>query len=131
MTPKSLELDILIKMMANETTVASLIDEYKVLAIIIMGYYLLINIICFLYMRADKIRAQNGEWRIPEAQLWLFSLIGGALGGFIAMIFYWHKIRNSKFVAGFLGLTILHLYLLYYFNVFSKLMTMYNKSMFA
>src|SRR5690349_458185 len=85
---------------------------------IIIGYYILINVICFLYIGYDKIRAINGEWRVPEVKLLLFSSIGGALGGFIAMILCWHKIRNIFFMIYFQGLAVLHLYLLYHFNIF-------------
>jgi uncharacterized membrane protein YsdA (DUF1294 family) len=74
----------------------------------IIYYYCLINIISFFTMGIDKKRAKRGEWRIQEATLWWLAIIGGALGGFIAMRVYRHKTKHTSFKVGFPVLLILH-----------------------
>ncbi|WP_226526268.1 DUF1294 domain-containing protein [Metabacillus niabensis] len=64
-------------------------------------YYLLVNMICFLLMASDKKRAVRGEWRIKESTLWLFALLGGAIGGYIGMKVYRHKTKHTSFIVFF------------------------------
>ena len=63
-------------------------------------YLLLINIATFLVFAIDKRRAVKRKWRIPEKTLLGFSLIGGSIGGLIAMHFFRHKIRKPVFAYG-------------------------------
>ena len=55
----------------------------------------------FALMGVDKWKARRDAWRIPESTLWLFALIGGALGGTLAMQVFRHKTRNWYFRFGF------------------------------
>jgi len=60
-------------------------------------YILILSIISFIFMGIDKKRALNNKWRIKESTLLLLSFIGGAIGTFIGMKVFNHKIRNKKF----------------------------------
>ena len=55
----------------------------------------------FALMGVDKWKARRGAWRIPESTLWLFALLGGALGGTLAMQVFRHKTRHWYFRFGF------------------------------
>lgn len=45
----------------------------------------------------DKLMAKLGRRRIPEASLLFSCLAGGAVGGFVGMHLFHHKIRKPKF----------------------------------
>lgn len=46
----------------------------------ILIYLLMVNLIVFLAMWIDKIKAKNGKWRISEATLFVLSILGGSIG---------------------------------------------------
>ena len=68
-----------------------------------MLYYLLyiaaMSIVTFALYGADKSKARRGSWRISEKALLLASLLGGAVGGFLAMQLFRHKTKHWYFVA--------------------------------
>ena len=68
-----------------------------------MTYYLIfiaaMSLITFLLYGTDKQRARYGEWRISEKALLLCSLLGGAIGGFLAMRIFRHKTKHWYFTA--------------------------------
>ena len=66
----------------------------------------------FALMGVDKWKARRDAWRIPESTLWLFALLGGALGGTLGMQVFRHKTRHWYFRFGFPLLTALQLALL-------------------
>ena len=66
----------------------------------------------FALMGVDKWKARRDAWRIPESTLWLFALLGGALGGALGMQVFRHKTRHWYFRFGFHLLTALQLALL-------------------
>lgn len=51
----------------------------------------------FFLFGVDKLQAILGNWRIPEKVLLLLILAGGAVGGWLGMIVFWHKIRKPLF----------------------------------
>lgn len=63
-------------------------------------YLVLINLISFLVYGVDKKKAKNKQWRIPESTLIFLSLIGGGLGGLIAMVIFKHKLSKKLFYIG-------------------------------
>lgn len=66
-----------------------------------VGLYLAaVNTAAFLLMGIDKYKAVKHRWRISEKELFLFSLIGGSLGGFLGMIVFRHKTRHWYFRFG-------------------------------
>lgn len=68
-----------------------------ILIIMAIIYLLAMNCIGFAIMGIDKLKAIKRGWRIPERTLLLIAFIGGALGSFLGMIIFRHKIRNKKF----------------------------------
>jgi len=68
-------------------------------------------------MDSDKKRAIRGEWRIKESTLWLFALLGGAIGGYIAMKVYRHKTKHPSFTVFFPLIAIGHIILLGYLTI--------------
>lgn len=63
-------------------------------------WLIIINIITFVVFGIDKKKAIDGKFRISESVLFLLSLLGGSLGGFIAMHTFHHKTRKWYFKLG-------------------------------
>lgn len=63
-------------------------------------YMVIINVIGFIMMGADKKKAIRGAWRIPEASLFGAALLGGALGCTLGMWHFRHKTRHWYFKYG-------------------------------
>jgi len=66
----------------------------------ILIYLLGINIIGFLAMGIDKLKAQKGWWRIPEGTLMMLCLLGGGIGTIAGMYTFRHKTKKMKFTIG-------------------------------
>ena len=66
-----------------------------------LWYYLIaINALSLLLMQQDKQRAREKKWRIPEAVLLFFPLIGGSLGTVMGMMLFRHKTKHPLFSIG-------------------------------
>ncbi len=76
------------------------------LPILIAG--LLVNLIAFILYGVDKYKAKKQLWRIPEATLLLFSVLGGGMGSLLGMTAFRHKTKHTKFLV-----TVPILFLLY------------------
>ncbi|MDO5754821.1 MAG: DUF1294 domain-containing protein [Tissierellia bacterium] len=63
-------------------------------------YFLGINTLNFLLFLWDKRKAVKKKWRISEKVLLLFSVLGGFIGGAMAMILGKHKLSKKKFYRG-------------------------------
>ena len=77
-------------------------------------YLLAISILTFFLYGIDKWKARRNAWRVPEKMLILFSLIGGAVGGFLGMKVFRHKTTKEHWyftLVNILG-TVVHLGLL-------------------
>jgi uncharacterized membrane protein YsdA (DUF1294 family) len=68
--------------------------------IILIVYLLVINFIGIASMASDKIRAMEHRYRIPEAVLLLFAVVGGSIGSILGMFLFHHKTRKAKFRFG-------------------------------
>lgn len=68
--------------------------------ILFFGYLIGINLLAFFTMGLDKQKAIRHAFRIPEAVLFLFSIIGGSLGTLAGMFVFHHKTRKLKFLIG-------------------------------
>lgn len=77
-------------------------------------YLILINIVTFIMFAIDKKRAKRNQWRIPESQLLFFSLLGGSIGGIIAMKIVKHKTKKPKFTIGMPLLLLINIFIVYY-----------------
>ena len=67
----------------------------------IIIYLVVINIIAFLTMWIDKVKAKKSAWRIPESTLISLVLLGGGIGGIIGMYKFRHKTKKPRFYIGF------------------------------
>ena len=67
---------------------------------IIIIYLVIINIIGFLAMGLDKLKAKKGMWRIPENSLFTICLIGGGIGTISGMYIFHHKTQKLQFKIG-------------------------------
>ena len=68
-------------------------------------FLLLMSLISFLFYGADKHKARNERWRIPESVLLLLGLLGGAFGALLAMKLFRHKTKHVYFwIINFFGL---------------------------
>ena len=78
----------------------------------IFGFYLLIiNIVMFCMMGWDKRQARREGRRIPEKRLFLFTALGGSIGGILGMYTFRHKTRHWYFKWGFPAILVLQLVL--------------------
>ena len=59
------------------------------------------SVFLFVLMGLDKRKARRGTWRVAEKTLFLFALLGGALGGTAGMILFRHKTKHWYFRLGF------------------------------
>lgn len=75
-------------------------------------YLLIINAAAFLLMLADKRKARQNAWRIPETTLLGIAALGGSLGALLGMRLFHHKTRKPKFSIGIPLLLTSHILLL-------------------
>ena len=66
----------------------------------ILCYLALINVITFLVYGIDKLKAKKRKWRIPEATLILFAIMGGSIGAWLGIKVWHHKTMHKKFKYG-------------------------------
>lgn len=60
--------------------------------------FAVMNAVGFALMGADKSRAENGAFRIPERTLIAVAFMLGGVGSLAGMIAFRHKTRHVKFV---------------------------------
>ncbi|MDH5896364.1 DUF1294 domain-containing protein [Vibrio splendidus] len=63
----------------------------------LLVWYLVIGVVTFFVYAKDKRAAINGNWRVPEKTLHIFSVAGGWLGAFIAQEKLRHKTQKQPF----------------------------------
>jgi uncharacterized membrane protein YsdA (DUF1294 family) len=85
-----------------------------------MSYFVIIlfivmNIAGLVIMKVDKKRAVKHQYRISERTLWLFAILGGAIGCTLGMNTYRHKTKHLTFKIGFPFLAIVEVVLFVYF----------------
>lgn len=64
----------------------------------IMIYLIVVNCVTFFVYGADKKKAEQGKWRVPELILIGLAVIGGSLGAYAGMKVFHHKTRKYVFV---------------------------------
>lgn len=68
-------------------------------------YLAALSLVTYVVYVSDKRKAKKGKWRIPEATLLGLSFLGGAVGGYCAMLHVRHKTKHWYFhVVHWLGL---------------------------
>ena len=68
--------------------------------LLLLGYFVVINLVGFIIMGVDKKRAIRGAWRISEASLFLTAILGGSLGCILGMQHFRHKTKHWYFKYG-------------------------------
>lgn len=76
--------------------------------LLLFGYLLLMSLILFAFMGADKRRAKRRAWRVPERTLFWLAALGGGLGGVLGMLAFRHKTKHASFCIGMPLLTLLN-----------------------
>lgn len=76
---------------------------------IIVFYVFIMNIAGLAVMGIDKSRAKRHVWRIPEATLFLVSLLGGSIGTWGGMYLFRHKTKHWYFVIGMPAIGMFHM----------------------
>ena len=71
----------------------------KVILVLVI-YFLLVNLLGFYAMYTDKLRAKKRAFRVPEATLFAIAFIGGCIGCIAGMYVFRHKTRHWYFVYG-------------------------------
>ncbi len=80
-------------------------------------YLIVINILGFLAMGLDKIKAKRGSWRIPENTLLMFTILGGGIGTIAGIYVFRHKTKKPKFTIGMPVILILEIMLIVYLMI--------------
>ena len=88
-------------------------EGYMNVAILLILYVSILNIIGFLLMGIDKRRAKKHAFRIPEATLFTIAVIGGSIGTILGMYFFHHKTRHWYFTYGMPMILILQLLIIF------------------
>ena len=76
-------------------TLSAPLWQYVLLLLAVMSLFL------FVMMALDKGKARRGAWRISEKALFVFALLGGAIGGTAGMFLFRHKTKHWYFRFGF------------------------------
>ena len=87
--------------------------NYETIIYFIILYYIIINIISFILIWIDKVKAIKHKWRIKEATLLTFFIIGGFLGGFLSMKTFNHKTKKIKFHFTNIISFIIHIFIIF------------------
>lgn len=82
---------------------------------VLVAYAFFINVISITFMYIDKQKAQNGQWRIPERNLFYIAIAGGSIGIFIGMRLFRHKTKHPTFKIGIPLIFLLQFVLISYY----------------
>jgi len=88
------------------------------LKIIIVAYFLLINLISYFMVWYDKRQAKLDRWRIPEKRLFKLAFAGGAIGVYLGMKRFRHKTKHGSFIYGIPLIALLNIIAVYYLLVY-------------
>ena len=67
---------------------------------IVIMYLAGINVLTFLLFGIDKYKAKRSKWRVSEATLVGFAVVGGSVGAWLGMKVWHHKTQHYKFRFG-------------------------------
>jgi uncharacterized membrane protein YsdA (DUF1294 family) len=65
--------------------------------IVILSFYLVVNLLNLVLFWWDKRAARLSNWRVPESKLLLLALFGGFVGAFIGQNLFRHKTQKQPF----------------------------------
>ena len=67
----------------------------QIVIIAYAAYLVLLSLITFIAYGVDKKKAEKGKYRTKEKTLLLLSFLGGAFGGYPAMLVFRHKTKGE------------------------------------
>ena len=67
---------------------------------LLLGAMAVMSLIAFVAMGADKLKAKQGAWRIPECVLFSLAFLLGAPGAYAGMMVFRHKTQHRRFAVG-------------------------------
>ena len=82
---------------------------------IFLIYLLVVNLTGLLFFYADKQKAIQHRYRIPERRLFFIALAGGAVGCLAGMYLFHHKTKHARFVIGMPLLSLIWLLIIFAF----------------
>lgn len=62
-----------------------------------LAAFVLVNIWTFMLFGLDKIRAEEGTWRVSEGTLLAWAFLGGTIGAYTGRAVFRHKTRKQPF----------------------------------
>ena len=68
------------------------------------AYLILLSLITFITYFSDKKKAEKGKYRTKEKTLLLLSFLGGAFGGYPAMLIFRHKTKGEHWYFTFVNI---------------------------
>ena len=83
---------------------------------LLLYYFVCVNVLTFLVYGIDKWQARQGKWRISEATLLLFAVIGGSIGAWLGMRVWRHKTMHKKFKYGIPAILMIHIIIIGYLS---------------
>jgi len=63
-------------------------------------YLCAISALAVILTLYDKLAAKCRTWRIPEATLFIVSLLGGSAATYLSMLLIRHKTKHKRFMLG-------------------------------
>lgn len=76
----------------------------EIIMMVYGGYLILLSIVTFIVYHADKKKAEKGKYRTKEATLLTLSFLGGAFGGYPAMLIFRHKTKAEHWYFTFVNI---------------------------
>ena len=83
---------------------------------LLLYYFVCVNVLTFFVYGIDKWQARQGKWRISEATLLLFAVIGGSIGAWLGMRVWRHKTMHKKFKYGIPAILMIHILIIGYLS---------------
>lgn len=77
-----------------------------------ISYLLIINLLGYITMWADKRKAIKGKYRIAEKTLFMIAILGGSIGSILGMNKFRHKTKHWYFKYGMPAILIVQLILI-------------------
>lgn len=62
-----------------------------------LAAFALVNLWTFMLFGLDKIRAEEGGWRVSEGTLLFWAFLGGTIGAYAGRAVFRHKTRKQPF----------------------------------
>ena len=75
-----------------------------------LGLFALVNLWTFILFGLDKIRAEDGTWRVSEGTLLIWAFLGGTIGAYAGRAVFRHKTRKQPFSSHLHQTAILHVF---------------------